>query len=399
MNSKSMKKGAAILMAAAMLAGCSSADNSSSSADTSKDSSAASSSDTVKIGLNFELSGELSDYGIKENNGAKLAIKDFNAREDKPFTVEGVEIDDKGDTAESITAITKLVEQDGVVGVVGPATSGASIATYDFASQKGVPVISPSATQVNAMMKQDGLPYEYAWRICFEDSEQGKAMAIYDYQTLGLKNVVIFNAISDYGQGLADAFKTEFESQGGKIVDQIQFNGGEKDFSSYVTKIKSEDFDGIFIAGYYNEAAQIVKQIKDSGIKTVVTGADGLDSADFRNQIGSEYGNDIYYSTAYSTANPSDELKKFIEEYTADYGEEPGMFAALAYDATNLLLSNLEATGADASKLNDAIANADFSGLTGSFTFNKETHTPNKTVLIVELKDGQAASAVEQAVE
>lgn len=386
-----------------MLAGCSSApaDSGNAGSDASGSGEAAGQKvgDTVKIGLNFELSGELSDYGIKELNGAKIAIKQFNAREDKPFTVEGVEIDDKGDTQESITAITRLVEQDGVVGVVGPATSGASIATYDFATQKTTPVISPSATQVNAMMKSDGAPYEYAWRVCFEDSVQGAGMAVYDYETLGAKKVVIFNANSDYGRGLADAFKTKFTELGGEIVDTVEFGAGDKDFSSYVTRIKSLDYDCVYIAGYYNESAQIVNQLKADGVTVPITGADGFDSADFRNQIGNDNANNIFYTTAYSSANPSDELKKFIDDYKADYGEEPGMFAALSYDATNLLLSSLEATGETGAALNKEIEGADFSGITGSFTFDKDTHTPNKSILVVELVNGEQANTTEQKVD
>ncbi|OLU36728.1 ABC transporter substrate-binding protein [Ileibacterium valens] len=408
MNFDVTKKSAAVFLSAAMLAGCSSApaDSSSDAADSNAGSetnteqaSGNKVSDTVKIGLNFELTGELSDYGIKELNGAKIAIKHFNEREDKPFTVEGVEIDDKGDTQESITAITRLVEQDGVVGVVGPATSGASIATYDFASQKATPVISPSATQVNAMMKADGTPYEYAWRVCFEDSVQGAGMAVYDYETLGAKKVVIFNANSDYGRGLADAFKTKFTELGGEIVDTVEFGAGDKDFSSYVTRIKSLDYDCIYIAGYYNESAQIVNQLKADGVSVPITGADGFDSADFRNQIGKDNANDIFYTTAYTSADPSDELKKFIDDYQAEYGEEPGMFAALSYDATNLLLSSLEATGEDGAALNKEIENANFSGITGSFTFDKDTHTPNKSILIVELVDGEQANTTEQKVD
>lgn len=398
MNFKMMKKSAAALFAASLIAGCSSApaDSGTSGSDAA---SGEALGDTVKIGLNFELTGDLADYGIKERNGANIAIKQFNAREDKPFTVEGVEIDDKGDIAESTTAITRLIEQDKVVGVVGPATSGASIATYDFASTSGVPVISPSATQVDAMMKTDGTPYEYAWRVCFEDSTQGAAMAIYDHDTLNATKAVVFNANSDYGRGLKDAFVAKFEELGGTIAtDPIEFSAGDKDFASIVTGLKNVDYDVIFIAGYYNESAQLVNQLKKDGVTVPITGADGFDSVDFLNQIG-DNANNIYYSTAYTTADPSEELTKFIEDYKAEYGDEPSMFAALAYDATNLLLSSLEATGESGAALNAAIADANFSGITGSFTFNKDTHTPDKTVLVVELEDGAQVNPTEQAVK
>lgn len=394
MNRNILKQCAALGVCASMLAGCGQA------ADSGSGNAPAGGKlgDTVKIGLNFELTGDTADYGIKEDRGAQIAIDQFNAREDKPFTVEAVEIDCKGDAAESVTAIQKLIEQDGVVGVVGPATSAPSIATYEFASGKAVPVISPSATQIDAILKADGEPYEYAWRVCFEDSYQGKAMADYTYNTLGKKNVVIFNEVSDYGQGLAAAFQKEFEALGGKVVDQIQYNAGDKDFASYITKIKGTDFDCIYAAGYYNECAQIVKAARADGVDCPIVGADGFDSVDFINQIGAD-NNNLFYTTAYTSIDPSEDLKKFIEDYSAKYGEDPSMFAAQAYDATNLLLSSLEASGESGAELNKAIKEANFSGVTGSFTFDEKNHTPNKSVLVVELVDGVQSNIQEVIAE
>lgn len=418
MNKHIWKSAAAMALVSAMAAGCSqggSASSTASSAAGSTDDSTAASTasstastastaggalgDTVKIGLNFELSGGVADYGTKELNGAKIAINQFNAREDKPFTVEGVEIDDKGEPAESINAIQKLIEQDGVVGVVGPATSASSIATYEFATSKATPVLSPSATQVDAMMKQDGTPYEYAWRICFEDSYQGKGMADYAYNDLGLRKVAVINEVSDYGNGLAKAFSEEFKSLGGEVVDETQYQSGDKDFASFITKLKDKDFDSIYIGGYYNEAAQIVKAAQADGIDKPIIGADGFDSQDFIDQVGTDAANNIYYTTAYTAIDPSDELKTFIEDYKAEYGEDPSMFAALSYDATNLLLSSLEASGETGAALNEAIKKADFSGITGSFSFDESNHTPVKSVLVVELVDGVQSNVKEVKAE
>lgn len=381
----------AALLCASMLAGCSNTSSSTTSgAASTGDSTAASAApagDTVKIGLNFELTGNVADYGTKELNGAKIAVDMFNAREDKPFTVETVEFDNIGQPAESVAGITKLIEQDKVVGVVGPATSASSIATYDFASSKQVPVISPSATQVDAMMN-NGTPYEYAWRVCFEDSYQGKAMAEYAVNELGAKKAVVFNEASDYGRGLKNAFEEELKALGGETVYEAEYQSGDKDFQAIVTEAEKKDFDVVYIAGYYNETAQIVKALQADGVDKPIVGADGFDSHDFIKQIGAENANNIFYTTAYTTLDPSDELKAFIDKYKEEYNEEPSMFSALAYDATNLLLSSLEASGESGAALNEEIKKADFSGVTGKFSFDESTHTPNKSVLVVELVDG-----------
>lgn len=354
--------------------------------------------DTVKIGLNFELSGDVAQYGTQESEGAKLAIDQFNAREDKPFTVEAVEIDDKGDAAESTTAATKLITEDGVAAIVGPATSSASIATYAVASENSVPVISPSTTQVDAMLNA-GEPYEYAWRVCFEDSYQGAAMALYSHDTLKATKAVIVNETSDYGQGLANAYKEEFEKLGGSVVAQEQYNAKDTDFASMLTKLKGKDFDVMYIAGYYNEAGLIIKQAREDGIDTPIVGADGFDSATLADLAGTSNLHNVFYTTAYTTIDASDELQSFIDAYKEKYNKEPGMFSALAYDATNLVLDQLEATGATGKELNEAIKKADFTGITGSFTFDEATHTPQKSVLVVELDNGAAVSATEVSVD
>ena len=395
MNTKIWKSAAAVCLTSAMVAGCSNAPASNGNAATG----GADLGDTVKVGLNFELSGPTADYGTKERNGAAIAIEQFNAREDKPFTVEGVESDNKGEPAEAVTATTKLIEQDQVAGVVGPATSGCSIATFDFATAKQVPVVAPSATQVGATSKPDGSAYEFAWRVCFEDSFQGKGMAEYAFNTLGIKKVVIINEVSDYGNGVSAAFKEKFVELGGEVLDETQYQSGDKDFASFVTKIKDLDFDGIYVAGYYNEAAQIVKAIKAEGIDKPIIGADGFDSQDFIDQVSAETANNIFYTTAYTAIEPSEELTRFIADYNAKYGEDPSMFAALSYDATNLLLQALETSGKTGADLNEAIKNIEFSGITGSFSFDQTTHTPKKNVLVVELVDGVQSNVESVKVE
>lgn len=395
MNTKIWKSAAAVCLTSAMVAGCSNAPASNGNAATG----GADLGDTVKVGLNFELSGPTADYGTKERNGAAIAIEQFNAREDKPFTVEGVEIDNKGEPAEAVTATTKLIEQDQVAGVVGPATSGCSIATFDFATAKQVPVVAPSATQVGATLKPDGSAYEFAWRVCFEDSFQGKGMAEYAFNTLGIKKVAIINEVSDYGNGVSAAFKEKFVELGGEVLDETQYQSGDKDFASFVTKIKDLDFDGIYVAGYYNEAAQIVKAIKAEGIDKPIIGADGFDSQDFIDQVSAEIANNIFYTTAYTAIEPSEELTRFIADYNAKYGEDPSMFAALSYDATNLLLQALETSGKTGADLNEAIKNIEFSGITGSFSFDQTTHTPKKNVLVVELVDGVQSNVESVKVE
>ena len=150
MKGKLLKTFASSAVALSMLVGCSSGSGTASTE--------LKEGDTVKIGLNYELSGAVASYGQAEYKGASLAIKQYNANKDSKYKIKAVKMDNKGDASESTSAATKLMTEDGVAFVVGPATSGASIATYPVADQNQVPVISPSATQVDATMNGDSTP-------------------------------------------------------------------------------------------------------------------------------------------------------------------------------------------------------------------------------------------------
>lgn len=355
-------------------------------------------SNEVKIGLNFELSGETANYGTPEFKAAKLAIKQAAEKKDHKFKYTFVEGDNKSAADESTAVATKLVTSDKVNGIVGPATSAASAATYQIASEHKVLLVSPSATATNVTL-QDGKSvdsvYPYVYRVCFEDPYQGAAMAVYAKDTLKKSKAVVFaDSTSDYAKGLSKAFQDKFKGKGGTIVDELNYQAKDTDFKVQLTKIKDKDMDILYVPGYYNEVGLIIKQAREIGITVPIVGGDGFDSTDLVKLAGSKNLNDVYFTTAYTTVNASPELTKFIKDYKAEYNEDAGMFAALAYDATNVMIDSFEKAGTkEPEKVREVMQNLNFNGVTGSFTFDK-THTPKKAALVVKLVDGVQKDAV-----
>lgn len=353
---------------------------------------------TIKIGLHYEQTGSVAEYGNAELKGSQLAIKLANADENNKFDYEGIAYDNKSDATEAVSLAAKLVS-DGVVGVVGPATSGASAATYPISNDGKVVVISPSATANNQTLKDPSDPnsgvYEYVYRVCFEDAYQGAAMAQFAVDTLEAKTVAIYGSVSsDYAKGLNGAFTDQFTKLGGTVVANESYQDGDTEFSAVLTSLASKDFDVLYIPGYYNEAGLIIKQARALGIDCPIIGGDGFDSQTLDDLAGAENLNDVYYTTAYTTVGASDKLQAFIDAYKAEYNVDPSMFEALAFDSTNLLIEAVEKAGStDAEAVNKAVAEMEFSGVTGDFKFD-ETHTPIKSVLVVELEDGVQANAV-----
>lgn len=371
---------------ASMLVGCS-------SGGTAQEAVKLSEGDTVKIGLNYELSGSVATYGQAMDKGTQLAIKQYNESDDAKYKIEAVSMDNKSDSAEA-TSIAEKLMGEGVAMQIGPATSGDSIATYPSSENNKVPVLSPAVTQNGGMLKEDGTAYEYAWRICFEDSAQASAMAVFAKDLGKTKAVVYSDAANDYAKGLAEDFVAKFEDLGGEVVAQENYTSGDTDFNAALSKIKELDFDVLYVPGYYNESGLIIKQAREAGITQTILGPDGMDSPKLAELAGKENLNDVYFTTAYTTVDASEELTSFIEAYKAEYNEEPDMFSVLAYDATNLGLQALEEAGETGEALNEAIKNIEFTGLTGSFTFDEE-HTPLKKVLVVELENGVQVNPVE----
>lgn len=386
---KTMKKvmafTASSCMALVALTGCSSG---------SKDAT-----NEIKFGFNFELSGEVANYGTPEFNAAKLAIKIQNEKTDAKYKYTYVEGDNKSTAEESTNVATKMITSDKVNAIIGPATSGASAAIYQIASDNKVFVMSPSATATNVTLADgksvDSL-YPYVYRVCFEDSYQGAAMASYATDTLKKsKAVIISDSSSDYAKGLAKAFDEKFTSNGGSIVTEVNYQAKDKDFNSQLTKIKGMDYDVIYIPGYYSEVGLIISQARSMGITTPIIGGDGFDSTKLVELAGANNLNDVYFTTAYSTVGASAELQAFIEAYKKEYNEDPGMFAALAYDSVTTMIQTYEnAASKEVADVQAYLNKVEYKGVTGSFSFD-EKHTPKKSALVVQLKDGVQTDAVE----
>ncbi|NQJ70197.1 ABC transporter substrate-binding protein [Streptococcus suis] len=372
----------ATFASAALLAACGTVSSTNSSAQ------GAAIGDTFKIGYNLELSGAVSSYGQNEEKGANLAVKEINAAGGiGGKQIEVITKDNKSETAEAATVATSLASEGANI-VIGPATSGAAAASIPALTSAGVPMITPSGTQTNLVVNDKGEVQDYFFRATFTDGYQGQVMAKYATENLSAKKVVLYyDNSSDYGKGVAEAFKKAYA---GEIVSEITFASGDKDFQAALTKLKDAEFDAIVMPGYYNETGTIVKQARGLGITQPVLGSDGFDSPQFTELATDSAATNVYYLSGYVTS-ASDKAKAFSEAYKKEYNEEPNMFAALAYDAVYMAAKAAEGA-ADSKALKDNLAALkDFEGVTGTMSVDAE-HNVVKSVYIVGLTDGEQTS-------
>lgn len=350
--------------------------------------------DTVKIGGNYELTGDAAAYGTPMSEATKLAIKRVNeAGGLLGGDVEYVEYDNTSDLTEAASVAQRLTTE-GVVGIVGPATTGDSNAQIPVIQEAGIPAILPAATGNGMTLDDNGDVYEYLFRVAFEDSFQGRAAATFVVNELEGKTVAMFvDQSTDYATGLQQAFTEEFEALGGEVVTTESFQSGDTDFTASLTSLLSQEFDVLYVPGYYTEVGLLIKQARELGITQPIVGGDGFGNQTLVELAGASNVNDVYYTSHFSPLSEDEDLQAFLAEYREEYGKEADQFAVLAYDATNLLLDAVERAGSvDPQAVTEAIASTEgFKGLTGTFSIDEE-HNPVKEVLMLKLTNGEVES-------
>jgi branched-chain amino acid transport system substrate-binding protein len=351
--------------------------------------------DTIKVGINTELSGPVASYGSNAANGALLAIEEINAA----GGVLGKQLDPLSRDCKSIPdeamSVSAALVGEKIVAQIGPLTSGNVAGSTPVMMENQIPLLAPAATAVNVTVdEKTNKVRDFIFRVCYRDSDQGQRMANFALEDLNVKNAAIYGSTSDdYATGLAKYFKEEFTSKGGTIVAEEGFVNGDKDFRATLTKIKSADPEFIYVPGYYTEVAVLIKQAREMGITCPIGGGDGWDSPDMVSVAGAEALNNTYFTNHYSVEDPDPAIQSFVEAYKAKYNKLPDSFAALGYDAARLLADAIERAGeADPVKVKEALeATKDFPGITGTMSID-ENHNPVKNIVVIEYKDGNLIS-------
>lgn len=369
-------------LAAGVLAGCS---GSGSSEKSSGD------GDTIKIGVNLELSGGVASYGQSIAEGLELATAEINKEGIDGKKIKLIKVDNKSEASEATSGAIKLTSQDQVAAIVGAATSTNSIAQVQIAQDNKVPVISPSGTSPEITFSKDKLN-DYVFRTSFIDPFQGTVAANFAAKEIKAKSAAIYiDSSSDYSKGLAAAFKEQFEKNGGKVVAEEAYIAKDTDFRSTLTRLKSAKPDFIFLPGYYEEAGLIVKQARETGLDVPFMGGDGWDSPKLVEIAGAKALNNTFITNHYSSGDPDEKIQNFVSAFKAKYKDKsPDAFNALGYDTGYFLADAIKRAGsADSEKIKEALEKtADLELVTGTFTLD-EKHNPIKSATILEFKEGK----------
>lgn len=407
MKKKMLKKLLALASVAALavssLAGCSggstapaesteasteSAAETTETADTAE-APAAATGDTIVIGTISPNTGNLAAYGESVVNSINLAVEEINADGGvlgKQLAV--ISYDDKGDSTEGANAFNKLVGED-VCAIIGSVTSGVTAGLASLADESQIVLLTPTAT-ADTITESDN----YVFRTCFKDSYQGKMAAKFAAEELGVTKVAVLYASGDaYSAGLREAFVDSAKELGLEIVaEESSSSTDDTEFSSQLTNIAASGAEFLFAPYYYNAVGPyIVPQARAAGYEGVIMGADGFDGTVGTMVDDKSLYNSCYFTNHYSPDDTSETVQAFVKAYTDKYGAESlNALGALAYDSVYMLADAIEKAGStDRTAIRDAMSGMSFSGVTGSFVLDA-TGTPEKSVAIIEFKDGAA---------
>jgi branched-chain amino acid transport system substrate-binding protein len=344
-----------------------------------------STSGPIVVGEYGSMTGAQATFGKSTDDGVKLAVKERNAAGGvKGRQIKLIPYDDQGKQQEAVTAVTRLIQQDHCVAVIGEVASSLSIAGGQVAQRQGVPMISPSST--NKQVTEIG---DMISRVCFIDPFQGYVGAKFAFDNLKLKKAaVLFNRAQAYSVGLKDDFKRAWAGFGGQIVSEQAYGDGDNDFSAQLTAIRDGAPDFIYIPGYYTEVVNIARQARKLGITVPLIGGDGWVSEELKN--AGDALNGCYFSDHYAHEDPRPEVKDFIKHYQTEYGgRTPDSMAALGYDAANLLFDAMERAPSMSGKDLAAAINStkNFKGVTGTITMD-ENRNAKKLAVIQKVNNG-----------
>ncbi|MBI2312815.1 MAG: branched-chain amino acid ABC transporter substrate-binding protein [Betaproteobacteria bacterium] len=341
---------------------------------------------TVKIGHVAPLTGGIAHLGKDNENGARLAIEEANAR---GVTLGGTKVkfdivpeDDQADPKVGTTVAQKLVDAK-VAGVVGHLNSGTSIPASSIYSQAGIPMISGSAT--NPKFTEQG--FKGVFRVVGRDDQQGPAVANYLASQSKPKVVAVLDDATAYGEGLANEVEKTLKAAGIKVLPREKGTDKTIDWKAVLTKIKGKKPDAIFYGGMDATGGPLLKQGRELGIKAVFSFGDGA-CTDKMSELAGQAADGLICSQAGIPVQAAS--KRFLDGYKAKFNIDPILYAPFTYDAANLLIAAMvKANSAEPAKYLPELTKIGFEGASGRIEFDEKGDRKDAEMTIFTMKGGK----------
>ncbi|MDI6735985.1 MAG: branched-chain amino acid ABC transporter substrate-binding protein [bacterium] len=340
----------------------------------------------IKIAVVCPLTGDIAAMGQGMKRGAEMAVEEANATGKLGgIKLELAAFDDRADPKEAVNVANQVISDTKIVGVIGHLNSGCSIPASQIYAKRNLLMMTPAST--NPKLTLQGL--KNVFRVCTTDDVQGSFGANYVLDKLKMTTAAVIHDKTAYGQGLAEEFKKQFESRGGKIMSFDGINIGDKDFRALLVRIKNEKPQILYFGGMYSECGLITRQAKELGLPVPVVSGDGIFTPEYI-KIGGKSTEGDYASMIGMPPENLPAAKTFMDKFKAKYPEvDMQPYDPYTYEATGMLIEAIEKTNKEPLKIVDYVSKIKYAGILGETTFDEKGDTLNKTISIYQVKDGK----------
>jgi branched-chain amino acid transport system substrate-binding protein len=345
----------------------------------------------IPIGFFAPITGPAAADGTSAKHAVELGLKEVNDGGGiNGRKVNLIIYDDRLNPQEAVAIANKLIEKDKVVGVASGSYSGPTRVTAPIFQKAGMPMVAGYAVHPDVTWDpKEKKPNDFCFRNGFLGEIEGAAAAEFAVKNLKGKKMALIFMDNDFGRAISSGFAVRAEKLGATILTKQMYKfPGEKDFRPFLTRIKEGNPDIIFAAGYYNEAASIVRQSKELGIKSQILGEEGFDSPKFL-EIAGPAAEGVIIATNLDRDDPRPLVQNFLKNYRKAYNEDADMVGASSYDAFMILVNAIRKAGTDPKAIQKALLETkDYNGLTGKISRFVQGEVV-KPVQIQVVKDGK----------
>jgi len=325
----------------------------------------------IPIGFFAPITGPAAADGASAKHAVELGLKELNDGGGiNGRKVNLIIYDDRLNPQEAVAIANKLIEKDKVVGVASGSYSGPTRVTAPIFQKAGMPMVAGYAVHPDVTWDpKEKKPNDFCFRNGFLGEIEGAAAAEFAVKNLKAKKIALIFMDNDFGRAISSGFAERAEKLGAAVLTKQMYKfPGEKDFRPFLTRIKEGNPDVIFAAGYYNEAASIVRQSKELGIKSQILGEEGFDSPKFL-EIAGPAAEGVIIATNLDRDDPRPLVQNFLKNYQKAYNEDADMVGASSYDAFMILVNAIRKAGTDPKAIQKALLETkDYNGLTGKIS-------------------------------
>ncbi|MFC4930194.1 branched-chain amino acid ABC transporter substrate-binding protein [Massilia sp. GCM10023247] len=346
----------------------------------------------VKIGHVAPLSGPSAHLGKDNENAARMAVDELNA---KGFTLNGQKVtlqllleDDASDPKQGTAVAQKLVDAK-VKGVIGHLNSGTTVPASKIYNDAGIPQISPATTATQYTKQR----FPGAFRVVANDAKLGGTLGKYAIDTLKVKNIAVIDDRTTYGQGVAAEFLKGAKGPGVRIVGKEFTSATATDFTAILTSIRGKKPDLIFFGGMDSVGGPMLKQIKALGIDARFMGGDGICTESLARLAGEAVGEGkVICAEAGGVAGPEQEkaMADFRARFRQKTGRDVQLYAPYVYDAVMVMAAAMQAANsAEPMKYLPELKKIRYQGVTGPIAFDASGDIQNGALTLYTYKGGK----------